>query len=163
MTVRNGLNYPFTMSLSNFTPKYAELVTILQDNDSVKSLLKTSQTSQWHFTVSGMHFLERSVEKELDALFMALCTPTSDEFKKSQKHKKKSKAIESVKTPKPRKKLRFQRYKDTQIKGIEILKLYFFFKVAKNAELLLNGEDIWLDKGGHRIWPVTKNLKANKW
>ena len=69
-------------------PKYAELVTILQDNDLVEALLKTSQTSQWHFKILGMHFLERSVEKELDALYVALCTPTNDEFKTSQKCKK---------------------------------------------------------------------------
>ena len=83
-------------------------------------------------------------------------------MQKVTKAQEKSKAIESVKAPKPKKKLRFQRYKDSQIKGIEILKLYFFSKVAENAESLLNGKDIWLDKGGHRIWPVTKNLKANK-
>ena len=90
MTVQNGVNYPFTISLSNFTPKYAELVAILQDNDSVEGLLKTSQASQWYFTISGMHFLKRSVDKELDALFIALCTPTSDECKRSQKRKKKA-------------------------------------------------------------------------
>ena len=89
MTVRNGVNYPFTISLSNFTPKYAELVAILEDNDSVESLLKTLQTSQWHLTISGMHFLERSFDKELDALFTALCTPISEEYKKSQRCKKK--------------------------------------------------------------------------
>lgn len=81
MTVQNGVNYPFTMSLSHVTPKHAERVTILQDNGSVESLLKTSQTSQWHFTISGMHFLERSVDKELGALFDALCTATKEEFK----------------------------------------------------------------------------------
>jgi hypothetical protein len=156
MTVRYGVNYPFTTSLSNFTPKYAEFAAILQDNDSVEGLLKILQTSQWHFTISGMHFVERSVDKELDALFIALCTPISDEYKRSQKCKKKAKAIKSVKAPKPKKKLRFQRYKDSQIKGIEILKLYFFSKVAENAQSLLNGEDIWLEKGGYRIWPITK-------
>ena len=91
MTVRNGLNCPFTLSLSNFTPKYAELITILQDNVSVDTLLTTSQTAKWHFTISSIHFLEKSVENELDALYTALCTPTNEEFKTSQKRKKKLK------------------------------------------------------------------------
>ena len=30
VTVKNGLNYPFTVSLSNFTPKYAELITYFE-------------------------------------------------------------------------------------------------------------------------------------
>ena len=91
-----------------------------------------------------MHFLEKAIENKLDALYTALCTPTSEEFKTPKKHKEKSKAVESVQTPKPRKKLRFQRYKDlkSQIKGIDILKLYFFSKVAENAEALLKGENI---------------------
>ena len=25
------------------------------------------------------------------------------------------------------------------------------------------GENIWLDSGGHRIWPTTENLRADKW
>jgi hypothetical protein len=55
--VRNGLNYPVTISLSNYTPKYEKLMAILQDNKSVQELIKRAQTSQWNFTISGKHFL----------------------------------------------------------------------------------------------------------
>ena len=110
-----------------------------------------------------MHFLEQAVDKELDALSDSLCTPTAAEFKKSEKRKKRKKSVESVKKPKPKMKLRFERYRATQIKGADLLKLYFFSKIAENAKSLLAGENIWLDKGGHRIWPVTENVRANKW
>ena len=82
MAVRDGVNFPVTISLSKFTPKYEELMAILGDYESVEELIKMSHTSQWHFTISGMHFLEQAVEKELDALFDSLCTPTENEFKK---------------------------------------------------------------------------------
>ena len=163
ITVRNGVNYPVSISLSNCTPKYKELMAILGDNESVEELIKRAQTSQWHFTISGMHFLERAVDKELDALSDSLCTPTAAEFKKSEKHKKRKKLVESAKKPRPKTKLCFERYKATQIKGTDLLKLYFFSKIAENAKSLLAGENIWLDKGGHRIWPVTENVRANKW
>ena len=58
ITVRNGVNYPVTISLSNCTPKYKELMAILGDNESVEELIKRPQTSQWNFTISRMHFLE---------------------------------------------------------------------------------------------------------
>ena len=58
MTVQNGVNFPVTISLSNFTPKYKELMAILGDYESVEELIKRAQTSQWNFTISGMHFLE---------------------------------------------------------------------------------------------------------
>jgi len=57
ITVRNGMNYPVTFSLSNCTLKYDELIAILGDNKSIKELIKRAQTSQWNFTISGMHFL----------------------------------------------------------------------------------------------------------
>ena len=57
ITMRNGMNYPVTISLSNHTPKYDKLMAILGDNKSVKELIKRAQTSQWNFTISGMHFL----------------------------------------------------------------------------------------------------------
>ena len=57
ITMQNGMNYPVTLSLSNHTPKYNELMAILGDNKSVKELIKRAQTSQWNFTISGMHFL----------------------------------------------------------------------------------------------------------
>ena len=71
--------------------------------------------------------------------------------------------IESVKKPKIKTKLCFERYKAAKLKGTELLKLYFFSKVAGNAKALLAGENIWLDRGGHRIWPVTENVRVNKW
>ena len=55
--VQNGVNYLFRLSLSNYTPKYKELMAILQDNKSVQELIKRAQTSQWNFTISGKHFL----------------------------------------------------------------------------------------------------------
>ena len=58
IVVRNGLNYPVTISLSNYTPKYELLMAILQDNKSVQGLIQRAQTSQWHFTISGKHFLK---------------------------------------------------------------------------------------------------------
>lgn len=80
--------------------------------------------------------------KELVALLEALCTPTKNEFEKSEKHKKQKKAVESVQKPTPRVKLCFQRYKDSKIKDVDLLKLYFFSKVAENVDALLDGEDI---------------------
>lgn len=56
--VRNGVNYPVTLLLSNITLKYEELMTILDGNKSVDQLLTTSQTSKFHFVIPGMHFHE---------------------------------------------------------------------------------------------------------
>ena len=58
ITVRNEINYPVTFSLSNCTLKYNELMAILGDNKSVEELIKRAQTSQWNFTISGMHSLD---------------------------------------------------------------------------------------------------------
>ena len=56
------------------------------------------------------------MDKELDVLSVALCTPTNTEFKKSQKCKKHIKSVESVKKLKVKTKLCFERYRAAKLK-----------------------------------------------